>query len=173
MIILSNATIAQNVVPGTVIGSLSEFSDGTAVSGATFILDDPTFEISGSNLEVAATLGGQGVASVCVYAVNNSYIIDEGIFDINIVAISPDGTEITAPNGSLVSASGVWTWGAETSTSGEYSIKLNGTAVSGSGHSVLLIANGGNIYTLVPGGSWYEWNALSRSWTDLNTTTTP
>jgi hypothetical protein len=79
MIVLTNSTIAQNVTSGTVIGALAAYDNGSPVS-ATFMLDDPTFAIIGSNLTVAEPLGSVGLASVKVYSVVNGYIDEDGYF---------------------------------------------------------------------------------------------
>jgi hypothetical protein len=110
MIVLTNSTIAQKVTAGTVIGTLLAYNSGSQVS-ATFIVDDPTFAISGSNLTVSGTLGSVGLACVKVYSVVNGYMNEDDDFVIAITAISADGTIIMAPSGSLVSAVGTWSFG--------------------------------------------------------------
>jgi hypothetical protein len=176
MIVLTNSTIAQNVTDGTVIGVLSAYDDGSQVS-ATFMVDDPTFAISGSNLTVAQSLGSVGLASVKVYSVVDGDIDEDGYFGIVITNISADGTIITAPSGSLVSAAGTWSFGSAVATeAGEYEIMLKGTQAAGGRGSKLLIANGGTIYALGT-TSWYQYvpatGTAVASWKSLNTTTTP
>jgi hypothetical protein len=176
MIILTNATIAQEVTNGTIIGALSAYVDGSQVS-AMFMIDDPTFAIIGSNLTIAAPLGAVGFTSVKVYSIVNGYIYEDSYFDIAVTAISADGTAIVAPSGSLVSAAGTWSWGAaQPNKPGQYDIMLNGTQAAGGYGSELLIANGGTIYVL-GATTWYQYipatGSAKASWKSLNTTTTP
>jgi hypothetical protein len=176
MIVLSNVTIAQNVATGTVIGALSAYDSGTQVS-ATFLLDDPTFAINGSNLTVAVPLGAAGFTSVKVYSVVGGYIDEDAYFEIAITGISPDGTAIMAPSGSLVSAAGTWSFGPAVSNKpGIYEIMLNGTQAAGGSGSQLLIANGGTIYAL-GSTTWWQYipatGSAKASWKSLNTTTAP
>jgi hypothetical protein len=176
MIALTNAVIAQKVTPGTVIGVLSAYDSGSPVS-ATFLLDDPTFAINGSNLTVAQSLGSVGIASVKVYSVVNGDIDEDAYFDITITAISLDGTTITAPSGSLVSAAGTWSFGPAVATNpGLYEIMLNGTQAAGGAGSQLLIANSGTIYAR-SASTWWQYipatGTAVASWKSLNTTTTP
>jgi hypothetical protein len=177
MIILTNATIAQEVTNGTIIGALSAYVDGSQVS-AMFMIDDPTFAIIGSNLTIAAPLGAVGVTSVKVYSIVNGYIEEDSYFDIAVTAISADGTAIIAPSGSLVSAAGTWSFGpAVAKAPGEYEIMLNGSQAAGGEGSQLLIANGGTVYALGAGGVWWQYipatGSAKASWKSLNTTTTP
>jgi hypothetical protein len=177
MIVLTNSTIAQKVTTGTVIGTLLAYDGGSQVS-ATFMLDDPAFAISGSNLTVSGPLGSVGLTCVKVYSVVNGYIDEDDDFKIAITAISADGTIIMAPSGSLVSAVGTWSFGpAVANTAGEYQIMLNGTQAAGGYGLKLLIANGGTIYAL-RATSWYQYipatgTAVGAHWNSLNTTTTP
>src|SRR5271169_357361 len=146
MIVLTNSTIAQNATAGTVIGTLLAYNSGSQVS-ATFMVDDPMFAISGSNLTASGPLGSVGFAYVKVYSVVNGYIDEDDDFDIAITAISADGTIIMAPSGSLVSAVGTWSFGPAVATgAGQYQIMLNGTQAARGYGSKLLIANGGTIY---------------------------
>jgi hypothetical protein len=74
--------------------------------------------------------------------------------------VSPDGSTLTVAQsqagGSLVTASGVWTFGASSNVYGN-SISLNGAGVGG--HATLLeVANGGQIYAQASDGSWWKWN---------------
>ena len=176
MIVLTNSTIAQKVTAGTVIGTLSAYDSGSQVS-ATFMVDDPMFAISGSNLTVSGTLGSVGLSSVKVYSVVNGYINEDDDFVIAITAISADGTIIMAPSGSLVSAVGTWSFGpAAANRPGEYQIMLNGAQAAGGFGSKLLIANGGTIYAL-GATTWYQYipatGTAVGAWKSLNTTKTP
>jgi hypothetical protein len=176
MIVLTTATIAQKVRAGTVIGTLSAYDSGSQVS-ATFMVDDPTFAINGSNLTVSGPLASVGFASVKVYSVVNGYIDEYDYFYIAITAISADGTILMAPSGSLVSAVGTWSFGpAVANRPGLYQIMLNGAQAAGGLGSKLLIANSGTIYAL-GGTTWYQYipatGTAVGSWKSLNTTTTP
>ena len=176
MIVLTNSTIAQKVTAGTVIGTLLAYDGGSQVS-ATFMVDDPMFAISGSNLTVSGPLSSVGFAYLQVYSVVNGYIDEDNDFCIAITAISADGTIIMAPSGSLVSAVGTWSFGpAAANRPGAYQIMLNGAQAAGGFGSKLLIANSGTIYALGT-TSWYQYIPMTGTavgvWKSLNTTTTP
>jgi Collagen triple helix repeat (20 copies) len=83
---------------------------------------------------------------------------------------SSDNSTLSAPStGSLINATGTWTWG-QVCGSGIYAILLNG-AVSGACGSEILIANDGTMYAL--NVNWWQYNPSTSAWTNLNTTTTP
>jgi hypothetical protein len=114
---------------------------------------------------------------VKVYSVVNGDIDEDAYFGITITAISPDGTTITAPSGSLVSAAGTWSFGpAVANKAGQYEIMLNGTQAAGGAESQLLIANNGTIYAR-SAITWWQHipttGTAAASWKSLNTTTTP
>ncbi len=79
------------------------------------------------------------------------------------LAVSPDGTTISAPTGSLVTSAGTWTFGTaqQTGERGQYQILLSGGTKwpAGQGYAAKMeVANGGQLYTynsFVNG--WWIW----------------
>ena len=99
-------------------------------------------------------------------------------------ALSPDGSIITAPSGSLVTAAGTWTFGPTPPgnyyTTGQYETMLNGTWVGWGYGTKLEIANGGQLYNqnTVAGAIsqfgpefWQVWNG--SAWVDTAAPTAP
>jgi hypothetical protein len=69
---------------------------------------------------------------------------------------SGDGSSLSTPGtGTLITEAGVWSLGTATCY-GAYQLLLNGSFTNGCG-SELLVANGGNMYTLDATGNWWEW----------------
>jgi hypothetical protein len=99
-------------------------------------------------------------------------------------AQSPDGTVITptaklapgseqgraasAAPGQIVTAEGVWTFGAPPRASGDYPLLLNGSNANG-GYAVLLEVLNGHLYAQDKGEGhyWLRWNG---AWRDVGTT---
>src|SRR5436190_8470964 len=115
MISLSNMTMPQYAAVGTVVGALAVYQNGAVVSGATFLMvdDQSDFTISGSNLTLGTALKSAGFYDVKVAAVMSGVIVDSAEFTINVIAVSPDGTSITSGTGSVLSAQGNWSFGAQ------------------------------------------------------------
>jgi hypothetical protein len=67
---------------------------------------------------------------------------------------SPDGTSLTAPNGTVTTADGVWTWGAGTGGA-NYQVLLNGLYVVNA--SQMQVNSHGNLFLLKDNGNWYAW----------------
>jgi len=76
-----------------------------------------------------------------------------------VVALSPDGTTLTAPGtgSSLMTSAGTWTFGTATTTNGGNAILLNGSPAAGGYGTLLEVAASGNIFTQAKNGSWYEY----------------
>lgn len=74
--------------------------------------------------------------------------------------LSPDGAVISDGVGTLTTAAGTWSFGAEANgRPGEWLILLNGDASNGGISTSLEIAAGGQVYAQTANGSW---------WVDLN-----
>lgn len=92
---------------------------------------------------------------------------------------SPDGTSITTPVGSLVTADGVWTSGANTTGANYYAL-LNGvnpdhepTGVFGLNGTQMTVAANGNLFAHVSDGNWYVfrnyiWQLAPPGWYHLS-----
>jgi hypothetical protein len=82
---------------------------------------------------------------------------------------SRDGTMLTAPGASIVTAAG--TFSLDTATCfGANSLLLNGKATGGCG-KILLVHQDGQVFTADVNGNWWKWNG--SGWTNLGTTTQP
>lgn len=82
---------------------------------------------------------------------------------------SADKTIITAPNGSLVNATGTWTWNNGCGQ-GIYVVTVNGVVANICG-SKMTIDNDGIIYDF--NVTWWKYNPSNKTWTNTGTTTTP
>jgi len=80
------------------------------------------------------------------------------------VVLSPDGTSITAPSGTLTTYHGTWSFGAATATGGN-ALLLNGTHAAGGFGAKLVVANNGMVYTFTADGAWFQWS--STGWSRL------
>jgi hypothetical protein len=172
MISLSNSTISQYSGVGAVVGALAVYNNGVAVSGASFLIDDDQsgFVVSGGNLTLGTAISSAGSYDVKIDAVAGGVIVDTAEFNINVIAVSPDGTSITGGKGSVLSVPGTWSFGAPwTSAPGNWAILINGVATGNAG-SVIEIAHGGNVYYKGISGTWYQfvpkyvagvWNKVS------------
>ena len=69
---------------------------------------------------------------------------------------SADGTSITAPNGTVTSVDGVWTWGAQSGGS-FYNLVLNGVPILSVNASQVQVNSHGNLFLLRDNGSWYAY----------------
>jgi hypothetical protein len=168
MISLSNITIPQYAAVGAVVGALAVYQNGAAVPGATFLIDDAQsdFAINGGNLTLGTVLQSAGFYDVKVDAVMSGVIVDSAEFTINVIAVSPDGTSITSGTGSVLSAQGKWSFGAQSTVNpGNWVILQNGVATVNSG-SVIEIAHGGNVYYKGISGTWYQFvpNYVTGAW---------
>lgn len=168
MISLSNIVISQYAGIGAVVGALAVYQNGAAVPGATFLIDDAQsdFAISGGKLTLGTALGSAGFYDVKVDAVMSGVIVDSAEFSINVIAVSPDGASITGGTGSVLSAQGKWSFGAQSTGSAvNWPILLNGVATGNTG-SVIEIAHGGNVYYKGISGTWYQFvpNYVTGVW---------
>jgi hypothetical protein len=78
--------------------------------------------------------------------------------------LSADGTLVSAPLGSVVTAEGTWTFGPTTSNGSP--LMLNGQNTGGGFGDKLLVKNGGKLYTFSRAGDWWAW---SNGWTKMTT----
>jgi hypothetical protein len=77
---------------------------------------------------------------------------------------APDGSTLL---GSLRTAAGTWTFGPQWSP-GNWYICLNSQSAGGGIGSELVVANGGQVYTLCTDGSWYVWQNGGWVWGAAN-----
>lgn len=82
-------------------------------------------------------------------------------------SLSPDGTVIIAPSGSIITSQGTWTFGSATAVGGN-ALMLNGTT-KGFGHQLYVI--GANLYTFTANSQWYLWN--NTTWVGVTPPRTP
>jgi hypothetical protein len=68
---------------------------------------------------------------------------------------SPDGTSLTAPNSTVTTADGIWTWGTGTGGA-NYQLVLNGVYLDINASQVQVNSHG-NLFLLRDNGSWYAW----------------
>jgi hypothetical protein len=84
-------------------------------------------------------------------------------------SVSPDGSSITGGTGSLTTAYGTWTFGAEFAPTPQYGgapfyrVHLNGKPCYGWGDTItgaqeLRVANGGNLYAKTFDQWWFSWS---------------
>jgi hypothetical protein len=76
--------------------------------------------------------------------------------------LSPDGTIITAPTGSLITTAGTWTFGLATSVGGN-ALLLNGQSAAGGFGTNLYVLNLGKVYTFTKDSKWYLWSGTGWS----------
>jgi hypothetical protein len=90
-------------------------------------------------------------------------------FPCNSLPYSGDGSSLSTPGtGTLVTEAGVWSLGTAMCYNA-YQILLNGGPAGGGCGRELLVANGGNMYTLDASGVWWEW--VNGQWQPDSTAT--
>ena len=177
---ISNLTVNNNASAGTVVGVLTARDASGTVIPCTFTLTKNSagfLAISGNSL-VTAFSGSfsAGTYSVRVHATGtNTSFSGNAEFNVrvNIAApppltpppppppYSPDGTAITAPNGTLTTPQGTWTFGTTLLDAFDYATQLNGTA---NGAAVTLQITNRNVYAFNKGyGDWYLWSGTAWS----------
>ena len=117
-----------------------------ASNGAT-LTNQPTTNLCSAG--TASSVSGTGPWSWSCFGTNGG---STASCSAQISSISPDGTIITAPTGSLVTSAGTWTYGAnqQSGEPGQYQILLNGGTAwpNGEGYAAKMeVANGGVLYT--------------------------
>ncbi len=133
--------------PSSARGNWSILRNGAADNGAV-----------GQKLEVSN--GGQ----LYVFGVDNAWYLWAGSAWVpgdpgGSLTISPDGSIIRGGTGSLVTASGMWTFGTDRS-GGNWDILLNGSAANGAVGSQLEVYRG-DIWLLGLEGAWWRWTGVA------------
>jgi hypothetical protein len=110
-ILLSNASVAENSAPGTVVGTLSD-ADADIGDSASYVLTDNAgglFAISGGNLVVAGALDYEAAASrqVTVQVTDSANNIFSKTIQIGITNVNEAPTNVTLSNASVAVSSAV------------------------------------------------------------------
>ena len=171
-IVVTDFVAASNAPPGTVIGLLyNKDASGNNIPSAFTLTSNPNnnFFISNNELCTAWTTplaAGQYPISISaigsqIAAANYTITVTGVMPTLPSLAISPDGSILTAGSGgSLTNSAGVWTFGT-TAASGGYLILLNGASAKGGSALKLQVNNGGKIYATNKNNILYVWNGTS------------